>query len=76
MNNEKKLYDLIKANNNFLAMHDTEVANLLGVSRYSIPNYKKRLITKGYIETKVRVENNRPLTLYKIIKDYDGKVEW
>lgn len=76
MNNERKLYNLIKENNNFLAMRDTEVAKLLGVSRYTIPNYKKRLIDKGYIETKVRVEDNRPMTLYKIIKEYDGSVQW
>lgn len=76
MNNEKKLYDLIKSNNNFLAMRDTEVAKILGVSRYSIPNYKKRLIDKGFIETKVKVEDNRPMTLYKIIKDFNGEIEW
>jgi len=76
MNNEKKLYDLIKQNNNLLVMHDTEVADILGVSKYSIPNYKKRLLNGGYIETKVRVVDNKPVTLYRIIKEYTGEVVW
>ena len=80
MNNEIKLYEFIKANTNketgFLAMHDVDVASKLDVSRYTIPNYKKRLVDAGYIETKVKVIENRPITLYRIIKEYTGAPQW
>ena len=80
MNNELKLYELIKSNisdtSPFMAMHDIDVAKKLNVSKYSVPNYKKKLINDGYIETKVKVVNNRPITLYKIIKEYTGEVQW
>ena len=76
MNNERKLYELIKANNNLLVMHDVDVAKQLGVSKYSIPNYKKRLIESGLIETKVKIIDNRPITLYRIVKEYNGEIKW
>ena len=79
MNNEIKLYELIKnesSNNGFMAMHDIDVAQKLNVSRYTIPNYKKRLVDNGFIETKVKVVDNKPITLYRIIKEYTGNVQW
>ena len=76
MNNEKKLYDLIKNEGGELAMHDVKVAELLGVSKYSIPHYKKRLIEDGFLETKVKVVDNKPITLYRLIKEYDGTIKW
>ena len=80
MNNEIKLYEFIKANTDkqtgFLAMHDVDVAARLNVSRFTIPNYKKRLVEQGFIETKVKVIKNKPITLYRIIKEYDGKIQW
>ena len=80
MNNEIKLYEFIKANINnetgFLAMHDVDVAKKLNVSKYSIPNYKKRLINAGFIEVKVKVVENKPITMYRIIKEYKGIPQW
>lgn len=79
MNNEIKLYELIKQQslvNGFMAMRDSDVAKKLGVSKYSIPNYKKKLVDSGYIEVKVKVVDNKPITLYRVIKEYTGKLEW
>lgn len=80
MNNELKLYELIKAESNnesgFMAMHDVEVAERLNVSKFTVPNYKKRLVDNGFIETKVKVVANKPITLYRIIKEYTGSVQW
>ena len=80
MNNEIKLYELIKSkidpNTNCVAMHDTDVAQQLNVSKFSIPNYKRKLVKNGFIETKVRVVDNKPITLYRIIKEYTGQPQW
>jgi Mn-dependent DtxR family transcriptional regulator len=79
MNNEIKLYELIKeqsVSDGFMAMRDLDVAERLGVSKYSIPNYKKRLVEQGYVEVKVKVVNNKPITLYRVLKEYTGKVQW
>ena len=80
MNNEIKLYELIKSKidktSNCVAMHDTEAAQLLNVSKFSIPNYKRKLVKNGFIETKVKVVDNKPITLYRIIKEYNGQLQW
>lgn len=76
MNSEKKLYDLIKNNYGFLAMRDEEVAEQLNVKRGNIPVYKRKLRDAGYIETKVKYVDGKPMTLYKIKKEYTGMVEW
>lgn len=70
MNNEKKLYELIKKNGGELIMQDVDVATIIGVSKFSIPKYKKKLIDAGYIQTVVKVIENKPQTIYKIIKEY------
>ena len=76
MNNEKLLYDLIKANGGELACRDAEIADKIGKSRYAIPVYKRKLKDNGFIETKVRVVDNRCITLYRIIKEYNGEIHW
>lgn len=76
MNNEKLLYDLIKNNGGEYAGRDEEIAKKIGKSRFAIPVYKKKLRDAGYIETKVRVIDNRCITLYRIIKEYTGEIVW
>ena len=76
MNNEKLLYDLIKANGGKLIASDIEIAEKIGKSRYSIPVYKRKLREGGYIETKVKVIDNKCITMFKIIKEFTGEIDW
>ena len=76
VNNEKKLYDYIKENGGFVAMRDVDIAEQIGTNRGNIPVYKKKLRDSGYIETKIKYQDNKPITLYKIVKDYTGELEW
>ena len=75
MNNEKLLYELIKKNGGMYAIRDTDAAQKLGKSKFCIPLYKRKLKKAGYIETKVKIVDNKPITLYKIVKDYDGGID-
>ena len=76
MNSEKRLYDYIKSNGGFLAARDKELAQALPVRIGNIPRYKQRLRNAGFIETKVQFMDSKPITMYRIIKDYTGQLTW
>lgn len=76
LNQEKKLYDFIKQHNGFIAMRDADVAKNINVRLGTIPMYKKKLRNNGYIETKIKYIDGRAITLYKIVKEYDGQITW
>ena len=76
MNQEKKLYDFIKQHGGFIAMRDAGVAKNIHVGLGTVPMYKKKLRHAGYVETKIKYIDGRAITLYKIIKEYDGQITW
>lgn len=76
MNSEKRLYDYIKSNGGVLAARDKELAEALQVRIGNIPRYKQRLRNAGFIETRVQFMDSKPITVYRIIKDYTGQLTW
>lgn len=76
MNNEKQLYDYIKSHGGFLVARDVDIAKSLGISRNNIPRYKRKLRDNGFIETKIQFLDNKPITVYRITKDYVGQLSW
>ena len=76
MNNEYRLYELIKNNEDFSAT-DNEVAKILNVCPSSVAKYRYKLKNKGYIDYKIAFKDNRMRTFYKLTdKVYTGKLDW
>lgn len=72
---EQDFLKLLENNEGFYSANDTELAELLNVTVYSLAKYKKRLIKDGYIDTRLKHVNGKLRCFYKLLKPYNAEDE-